>query len=88
MQTPLTAPAVPDVDTVAFPAVRRPRRPRWGRIAAWAVLTLSVLAALVIAGLRLLVLPWPMALALGVALACALALLAAGLLLIVLAVRR
>jgi hypothetical protein len=91
MKSPLTAPAVPEVstaaDTVAFERVRAPARRRWIRIAAWAVLIVAALAGLAAAGLRLLVLPWPMAVLLGVTLAGALALLAVGLLLIVLAVR-
>ena len=86
MRRPLTAPAadVTAQDTVAFDPFRRVR---WARIAAWGLLGVLTLVALATTGLRLLVLPWPMAFALGTVLGCALALLAVGLLLIALAVR-
>jgi hypothetical protein len=87
MRRPLTAPAITDADTVAFAPVDPGTRPRWTRIATWSVLAVAVLAALAMAGMRLMVLPWPMAFALGLTLACALALLAGGVLLIVLALR-
>jgi heme A synthase len=84
MPRPLTVPAAAQ-DTVAFDPFRRPR---WARIAAWGLVVVLALVAFATTGLRLLVLPWPMALALGAVLGFALALLLVGVLLIMHAMRR
>jgi hypothetical protein len=94
MKTPLTADAAAG-DTIPFDAVpggvsRREARPRRARLARLAALALSVVVALVAlatAGLRLLVLPWDMAVLLGIVLGFAFGLLALGILLIAVAVR-
>jgi hypothetical protein len=86
MPTPLPSPAVDDVPPKDPSAFDPYRRVRWARIAAWGLIALLALVALATTGMRLLVLPWPMAVALGVVLGFALALLAGGMLLIAFAV--